>query len=90
MGSSCENVDVMVWRGHFEGTSETKSVNLSINGGEGTLIFLLPLPPPSSILMSFVSFTAFAASVFLNSHFLNTSYGKYVAFCFPFIWLESD
>ncbi|EIM81441.1 uncharacterized protein STEHIDRAFT_66589 [Stereum hirsutum FP-91666 SS1] len=47
----CENI--VIWRGHFDATSETRSVNLSINGGE-----------------------AFAASVFLNSHFLNTSYGN--------------
>lgn len=30
---SCENV--ALWRGHFNATGDEKSVNLSINGGEG-------------------------------------------------------
>lgn len=30
---SCENI--VIWRGHFEGTKEQHSVNISINGGEG-------------------------------------------------------
>ena len=30
---SCENI--VLWRGHFNGTGSEKSVNLSINGGEG-------------------------------------------------------
>ncbi|KAG7440311.1 glycoside hydrolase family 35 protein [Guyanagaster necrorhizus] len=47
----CENI--VLWRGHFNGTGAEKSVNLSINGGE-----------------------AFAASVWLNNIFLNTSYGN--------------
>ncbi|KAK1217819.1 hypothetical protein PQX77_019527 [Marasmius sp. AFHP31] len=47
----CENI--VLWRGHFEGTGSEKSVNLSINGGE-----------------------AFAASVWLNNIFLNTSFGN--------------
>ena len=34
---SCENV--VLWRGHFNATGEEKSVNLSINGGEGLLVF---------------------------------------------------
>ncbi|KAL0060738.1 hypothetical protein AAF712_012470 [Marasmius tenuissimus] len=47
----CEGV--VLWRGHFQGTGDEKSVNLSINGGE-----------------------AFAASVWLNNVFLNTSFGN--------------
>ncbi|KAF8551280.1 glycoside hydrolase family 35 protein [Imleria badia] len=47
----CENI--VLWRGHFTATEDTKSVNLSINGGE-----------------------AFAASVWVNNIFLNTSYGN--------------
>ncbi|KAI9568565.1 glycoside hydrolase family 35 protein [Boletus coccyginus] len=47
----CENI--VLWRGHFTATEDTKSVNLSINGGE-----------------------AFAASVWVNDVFLNTSYGN--------------
>ncbi|KAL0580562.1 hypothetical protein V5O48_001474 [Marasmius crinis-equi] len=47
----CENI--VLWRGHFNGTGDEKSVNLSINGGE-----------------------AFAASVWLNNVFLNTSFGN--------------
>lgn len=30
---SCENI--ALWRGHFNATGDEKSVNLSINGGEG-------------------------------------------------------
>ncbi|KAF9220869.1 glycoside hydrolase family 35 protein [Gyrodon lividus] len=47
----CENI--VLWRGHFNATEDTKSVNLSINGGE-----------------------AFAATVWVNDVFLNTSYGN--------------
>ncbi|KAG9315962.1 glycoside hydrolase family 35 protein [Chiua virens] len=47
----CENI--VLWRGHFTPTEDTKWVNLSINGGE-----------------------AFAASIWVNDVFLNTSYGK--------------
>ncbi|KAG7089034.1 hypothetical protein E1B28_010744 [Marasmius oreades] len=47
----CEGA--VVWRGHFNETGVEKSVNLSINGGQG-----------------------FAASVWLNSVFLNTSFGN--------------
>ena len=32
---SCENV--VLWRGHFNATGTEKSVNLSINGGQGVL-----------------------------------------------------
>lgn len=32
--NSCENI--VLWRGHFTATEDTKSVNLSINGGEGS------------------------------------------------------
>ncbi|KAI0790298.1 glycoside hydrolase superfamily [Irpex lacteus] len=46
--TSCENI--ILWRGHFSGTSSTTAVNLTINGGIG-----------------------FAASVFINSHFINTT-----------------
>lgn len=31
--ASCENI--VLWRGHFNATGNEKSVNLSINGGEG-------------------------------------------------------
>jgi hypothetical protein len=31
--NSCENI--VLWRGHFNATEDTQSVNLSINGGEG-------------------------------------------------------
>ncbi|KAK7019437.1 hypothetical protein VNI00_018047 [Paramarasmius palmivorus] len=47
----CENI--VLYRGHFNGTTDTKSVNLSINGGE-----------------------AFAASVWLNDVFVNTTFGN--------------
>ncbi|KAF7335702.1 Glycoside hydrolase family 35 protein [Mycena venus] len=47
------DVNVVLWRGHFNASGAEKSVNLSINGGE-----------------------AFAASVWLNDVFLNTSYGN--------------
>lgn len=33
--TSCENT--VLWRGHFVATGNEKSVNLSINGGEGGL-----------------------------------------------------
>lgn len=36
-GDSCENI--VLWRGHFVPTSETKTVKLAINGGEGMLSF---------------------------------------------------
>ncbi|KAK0471627.1 beta-galactosidase jelly roll domain-containing protein [Armillaria novae-zelandiae] len=48
----CENI--VLWRGHFNGTGTEKSLNLSVNGGE-----------------------AFAANVWLNDVFLNTSYGNF-------------
>jgi hypothetical protein len=47
----CENI--VLWRGYFNATENTQSVNLSINGGE-----------------------AFAATVWVNDVFLNTSYGN--------------
>ncbi|KAG1850871.1 glycoside hydrolase family 35 protein [Suillus subluteus] len=47
----CENI--VLWRGHFNATENTQSVNFSINGGE-----------------------AFAATVWVNDVFLNTSYGN--------------
>ncbi|KAF9259410.1 glycoside hydrolase family 35 protein [Marasmius fiardii PR-910] len=47
----CEGA--VIWRGHFNETGVEKSVNLSINGGQG-----------------------FAASVWLNGVFLNTSFGN--------------
>ncbi|KAJ3972272.1 glycoside hydrolase family 35 protein [Lentinula raphanica] len=47
----CENI--VLWRGHFNGTGAETSANLSINGG-----------------------VAFAASVWLNDIFLNTSFGN--------------
>lgn len=31
--NSCENI--VLWRGHFNATENTQSVNFSINGGEG-------------------------------------------------------
>ena len=33
---SCENI--VLWRGHFTATEDTKSVNLSVNGGTGQLL----------------------------------------------------
>ncbi|KAL0566470.1 hypothetical protein V5O48_015544 [Marasmius crinis-equi] len=47
----CEGA--VIWRGHFNETGVEKSMNLSINGGQG-----------------------FAASVWLNGVFLNTSFGN--------------
>ncbi|KAL0951694.1 hypothetical protein HGRIS_008370 [Hohenbuehelia grisea] len=47
----CESV--VLWRGHINATGSEKSMNLSINGGQG-----------------------FAASVWLNDVFLNTSFGN--------------
>lgn len=47
----CENI--VLWRGYFNATENTQSVNFSINGGE-----------------------AFAATVWVNDVFLNTSYGN--------------
>ncbi|OCH94229.1 hypothetical protein OBBRIDRAFT_789567 [Obba rivulosa] len=44
----CENI--VLWRGHFDGTGSETSVNLTINGG-----------------------TAFAAAVWLNDQFLNST-----------------
>ena len=67
---SCENV--VLWRGHFNATGQETSVNLSINGGEGKFS-CSPVPRDSPDVT-----TAFAASVWLNSHFLGTSFGKYV------------
>ncbi len=32
---SCENI--VLWRGHFTATGAEKSVNISVNGGEGSL-----------------------------------------------------
>lgn len=68
---SCENI--VLWRGHFNATGLETSVNLSINGGEGNFRILL-------FLVLVLHSTAFAASVWLNSHFLGTSFGKYVWF----------
>ena len=66
---SCENI--VLWRGHFNATGDEKSVNLSINGGEGKL--LLPL---IGVRLFKFALSAFAASVWLNDVFLNTSFGK--------------
>ena len=62
----------MLWRGHFNATGEEKSVNLSINGGRGAKY------PASSGLLgnSCCVIIGFAASVWLNDVFLNTSFGK--------------
>ena len=38
---SCENV--VIWRGHFNASGTEKSVNLSINGGQGVLSSLIVL-----------------------------------------------
>jgi hypothetical protein len=38
---SCENV--VLWRGHFNASGMEKSVNLSINGGQGLLSSLIVL-----------------------------------------------
>jgi hypothetical protein len=37
MNDSCENI--VLWRGHFNATGAEKSVNLSINGGQGSSLF---------------------------------------------------
>ena len=66
---SCENV--VLWRGHFNATGLETSVNLSINGGEGNSV-------SSQSSIAVLQSIAFAASVWLNSHFLGTSFGKYV------------
>ncbi|KAF4590783.1 hypothetical protein EYR40_009380 [Pleurotus pulmonarius] len=63
----CENI--VLWRGHFNATGDEKSVNLSINGGEGALSLVYEDSALSGSL-------AFAASVWLNNVFLNTSYGN--------------
>ena len=67
---SCENV--VLWRGHFNATGAEKSVNLSINGGQGSGS---AAPFDADGLPAF---EAFAASVWLNDVFLKTSYGKSV------------
>ena len=67
---SCENI--VLWRGHFNATGDEKSVNLSINGGEGKLLLLIGVRFFKFVL------SAFAASVWLNDVFLNTSFGKWV------------
>lgn len=36
---SCENI--VLWRGHFNATGAEKSLNLSVNGGEGETCFLV-------------------------------------------------
>lgn len=33
--NSCENI--VLWRGHFNSTGQERTLNLSINGGEGAL-----------------------------------------------------
>ena len=38
---SCENV--VLWRGHFNASGTEKSLNLSINGGQGILSSLIVL-----------------------------------------------
>ncbi|KAG6840788.1 hypothetical protein C0991_004328 [Blastosporella zonata] len=71
----CENA--VLWRGHFMATGNEKSVNLSINGGEGLSLLSASV---ELRLKDNACFAAFAASVWLNSVFLNTSFGKYVLF----------
>lgn len=67
---SCENI--VMWRGHFQSTGQEKSLNLSINGGEGEFQKLCFVPE----IINGVIMLAFAASVWLNNVFLNTSFGK--------------
>ena len=38
---SCENI--VLWRGHFNATGAGKSVNISVNGGEGSLSLTIEL-----------------------------------------------
>ena len=70
--SSCENI--VLWRGHFNASGDEKSMNLSINGGEGEIS-----EDKNLRYLTRISPSAFAASVWLNDVFLNTSYGKYVS-----------
>ncbi|KAE9399468.1 glycoside hydrolase family 35 protein [Gymnopus androsaceus JB14] len=56
----CENI--VLWRGHFNATGAEASVNLSINGGE--------------VVLTHSNHLAFAASVWINDIFLNTSFGN--------------
>ncbi len=44
---SCENI--VLWRGHFNGTGTEQSLNLSINGGEGENTFSSISPMPGLI-----------------------------------------
>ncbi len=69
---SCENA--VLWRGHFNATGSEKSVNLSINGGEGE--YTTNFRSRRSVLNELRKSIAFAASVWLNNVFLNTSFGK--------------
>ena len=67
---SCENV--VLWRGHFEATGAERSVNLSINGGQGRAMLFFTILSCLILLDEL----AFAASVWLNDVFLGTSFGK--------------
>ncbi|KAI3612852.1 glycoside hydrolase family 35 protein [Moniliophthora roreri] len=61
----CEGA--IVWRGHFNATGVEKSMNLSINGGQGTLDFTVHFADSDVLL-------GFAATVWLNDLFLDTSF----------------
>lgn len=51
---SCENV--VLWRGHFEATGTEKSVNLSVNGGEGIYhsVQMMFFPPSDYVPQPFL------------------------------------
>ena len=67
--SSCENV--VIWRGHFRGSSATTSVNLTINGGTGKLSCTVT----DSSLVPHVALLGFAASVWINDDFIASTSG---------------
>ncbi|EIN12800.1 glycoside hydrolase family 35 protein [Punctularia strigosozonata HHB-11173 SS5] len=64
----CENI--VLWRGHFT-ADEARSLNLSINGGEGECF-----SHNTSVGCSYTVQSAFAASVWLNDRFIRTTYGN--------------
>ena len=67
--ASCEGA--VLWRGHFNAAGNEKSVNLSINGGEGN--------PSLSVFIigtQCLSITAFGASIWFNGVFINSTSGR--------------
>ncbi len=69
----------MLWRGHFNGTGAESSVNLTIYGGTCKLD---PTHPCSYSPL----FIAFASSVWINDHFIDTVFSSadHVNALFPF------